>query len=234
MTGSEGGRRSDPDRSRFLATMSHDVRTPLTALRGALGLLERGDLPPEVMHQMVQMLRRASIRFERLTFGLLAIDLIDNGSMPILREVCDLRQMVEEAVASTRREHASVEFEPPDRAVDVACDRDRTLQALDHLLDNARKFGGPEGTVRVSVAAEDDSGVVRIIDEGPGVPEGDREKIFERYVQLAERLPNEPRGAGIGLYLARWNAAAMDGSVVAAEGGPGATFELRLPLMPDS
>ena len=233
MTGSEPEGRGDPERSRFLATMSHDIRTPLTALRGALGLLERGDVPPEVHDQMIRMVRRSSIRFERLAFGLIAIDLIDAGSTPILREAADLREIVEDVVAATQREHELLDVDIPQERVDVACDRDRTGQALDHLIDNARKFGGPGSTVRVSVSADGSRGIVTVSDEGPGIAPEDRERIFQRYVQVGERMPNEPRGAGIGLYLARWNAEAMGGSVRLIDTAQsGSIFELSLPLLP--
>jgi signal transduction histidine kinase len=219
-------------RSHFLATMSHDLRTPLTALRGALGLLERKELPADTVHQMVAMLRRASDRLERLTLGLIAIELIDNGTMTVLREVADLREIVDEVVTTAKRSHAAIEVELPEGPVDVACDRERAAQAIDHILDNARKFGGPDGTISISVASEGGRGVVRVRDEGSGVRPEDRERVFERYVQIGERLQNEPRGAGIGLYLARWNAEAMGGSARIVEGGPGATVEFSIPAAP--
>jgi signal transduction histidine kinase len=211
--------------------MSHDIRTPLTALRGALGLLDRKDVSPEMTHQMVEMLRRTSNRFERLALGLVAVDLIDEGSMPVLREVCDLRYLAADAINALKREHGLIEVDLPDEPVEVACDRDRTMQALDHVLDNARKFGGPDGTVSVAVRSDGTHGIVAITDEGPGVPAEERERIFQRYVQVGERLPNEPRGAGIGLYLARWSAEVMGGSVSLTDGGPKPTFELRLPAL---
>jgi signal transduction histidine kinase len=229
MTGPRKDGDGDPARSRFLATMSHDIRTPLTALRGALGLLERDEVPADVARQMVEMLRRASSRFERLAFGLVAIDLIEDGSMPLAREVCDLRDLVHDAVTASRREHAAIRVATARHPVEVVVDRDRTMQALDHLLDNARKFGGPDGTVSVEVLDRGERGVVTISDEGPGIALAERARIFERYVQVGERLPNEPRGAGIGLYLARWSAEAMGGELRLLDGGAGASFELVLP-----
>lgn len=231
MTGSGTNGRGDPERSRFLAAMSHDIRTPLTALRGALGLLERKDFSPEMAHQMVGMMRRASSRFERLALGLVAVDLIDEGSMPLLREACDLRYLAADSVNGLKREHDLVALDLPEQPVEVACDRDRTMQALDHLLDNARKFGGPDGTVRVAVRSDGSHGVVAVSDDGPGVPKEHQERIFDRYVQVGDRLPNEPRGAGIGLFLARWSAEVMGGAVVLADGGPKPTFELQLPAL---
>jgi signal transduction histidine kinase len=221
----------ESERRRFLATMSHDIRTPLTALRGALGLLERKELPPQLVDQMVTMLRKSSDRLERLTLSLIAIDLIDDGSMSVLSEVADLRELAEDAATITRREHPRIELDSPDEPVVVGCDKERVVQALDHILDNARKFGGPEGTIRLSIRAEADRGVVRIEDEGPGIAPEHRESIFERYLQIGERLPNEPRGAGIGLYLARWNARALKGDVTVVDGDAGAAVELTLPLL---
>jgi signal transduction histidine kinase len=233
MTDAESPEPRDPGRDHFLATMSHDIRTPLTALRGALGLLEGREVRPEMAQQLIAMLRRSSTRLERLVFGLLAMDQIDNGSLNILREVVDLRDLVGEAAAATRREHQLIEVDLPGDAIEVVCDRERTLQALDHLLDNARKYGGEHGTIRISLERKDSFAAVRISDEGPGIPTEERERIFERYLQIGERLPNEPRGVGIGLYLARWNATAMGGSVDIADAGPGTTtLELRLPLVP--
>ena len=220
------------ERTAYLATMSHDLRTPLTALRGALGLMERSTLPPELLPQMVALMRRASDRLERLTLALISIDLIDNGTMSVLREVVDLREIAEDSVAVTRREHPEVELELPSEPLPVACDRERAMQALDHLLDNARKFGG-EAAVRVCVSRRGDAGIVSVTDEGPGIPEAERERIFERYAQIGERLPNEPRGAGVGLYLARWNAEAMGGSLTIQDPSDnGSTFELALRTAP--
>lgn len=231
----EERRHPDGDaRTRFLETISHDLRTPLTALRGALGLLERQDVPPEMTQQMVSLLRRASDRLERLAFALITIDLIDNGSLSTLREVVDLREIVEDATRVTRREHPSIALDLPPEPVTVTCDRERLEQTLDHLLDNARKFGGADGTIRVEVRSDETHATVRVSDEGPGIDPADRERVFERYVQIGERLPNEPRGAGIGLYLARWSVEAVGGSIEIGEGGPGATFEIRLPrFVPD-
>lgn len=231
MTPAELKARAETDRSRFLATMSHDIRTPLTAMRGALSLIERENVPTHVMDQMIQMMRRASIRVERLAFGLLTIDQIEAGSLTILREVCDLRELVQEAVAITKKEHDLIDVQLPSGRVDVACDRERTMQALDHLLDNARKFGGGDGTISVVVSSTEDRGRVSIADDGPGIRAEDRERVFDRYVQAAERVDNEPRGTGVGLYVARWNAEAMSGRVELVSEEGGAVFELTLPLL---
>lgn len=218
-------------RTGFLATMSHDIRTPLTAIRGALGLLERENLPPEILEQMVSMLRRSSDRLERLVMGLITIDLIDDGAVSVLREVGDLREIVEDSLSVIRREHPNVQVAFPDDPVEVLHDRERTLQTLDHILDNARKFGGPDGIVRVEVSKREGQGVVRVSDQGPGIAPEYRRRVFERYLQIGERLPNEPRGAGIGLYLARSNAEAMGGSASIVEADEGTTVELSLPLL---
>ena len=221
------------ERTAFLATMSHDLRTPLTALRGALGLMERSTLPAELIPQMVSMMRRSSDRLERLALALIAMDLIDNGTMSVLSELVDLREIAEDAAAITRREHPQVELELPEEPLPVVCDRERAMQALDHLLDNARKFGGPEGVIRVTVERRGGRGVVTVVDQGPGIPDEERDRIFERYAQIGERLPNEPRGTGIGLYLARWNAEAMRGALDLTASSPtGSTFALSLHLPP--
>jgi signal transduction histidine kinase len=98
-------------------------------------------------------------------------------------------------------------------------------------LDNARKFGGPEGKVTIEVSGRDGFGHLTVTDEGPGIAALDQERVFERFVRLGDALTRETQGAGVGLFITQRSVEAMGGRVwIESEPGNGATFHIDIPL----
>jgi two-component system sensor histidine kinase MprB len=201
---------------RFAADASHEMRTPLTALRGNIEILGRHDLPPAERAAMLEDMATSVERMDRLVEGLLGLARIDGG--PGRPETVDLGEMVSEI--ATREECDGVE-----PGVAVTGDRAALRGMLVNLIDNGRRHGG---RVTVAVSAEDGQAVVEVADDGPGIADDDRERIFDRFYRAPGRRGTP--GAGLGLPIARATAERWGGTLRLVPDGDGTRFEVRLPL----
>lgn len=220
-------------KSDFLSTISHELRTPLTTIKGSLQVLGRGReaLPPQLADQMIGVTTRGAERLERLVMNLLAVSQIESGTMSVFPDEVSLDALVREKAESMLQGHERFVIEGGDGPLVVRADRERVGHAVEHLIENALKFGGPQGEIRISITRDNGYGRVSVSDEGPGIPAGDRERIFERFVRLGDVLTRETQGAGVGLFIAVRSIEAMGGRVwVDSEVGKGSTFHLTVPL----
>jgi signal transduction histidine kinase len=113
----------------------------------------------------------------------------------------------------------------------VLANQERLGQAVAHLLDNARKFGGANGRIGVEIRCENGFARMSVTDEGPGIPKADQERIFQCFVRLGHLLTRETQGAGVGLFIAKRSIEDMGGAIwVESLPGRGATFHVKLPL----
>lgn len=217
----------------FLATISHELRTPLTTIKGSLEVLGRPDRGPgtETGNQMIEIMKRGSDRLERLVMNLLAVSQMETGEVQVFPEKVDLEELVRSRIATILSEHPQVEVRA-DEPVVVRADRERLAQAVEHLLDNARKFGPASGRIRIEIRKDNGYARLSVADEGPGIARIDQERIFDRFVRLGDALTRDTQGPGVGLFIVKRSVEAMGGSVeVESEpGGGGATFHLRVPL----
>jgi signal transduction histidine kinase len=111
----------------------------------------------------------------------------------------------------------------------VRADKEKLRQTIDHLIDNALKYG--DGRVTVTTSRANGYGRVSVSDEGPGIARADHERIFERFVRLGDPLTRETQGAGVGLFIAKRSLEAMQGRIrVESESGRGATLVIEVPL----
>jgi len=206
--------------------VSHDLRTPLTAVRGYAEGIEDGTLEPREAAVVIQ---RESKRLERLVDDLLALAKLRQGLLEFRSEPVALADVVVEAAERLRpqAENADVELavEPGGDGA-VTGDHGRVLQVATNLLENAIRVT-PEGG-RVTASSDGDS--FTIADSGPGIPPEEIERSFERF-HLRDRLGRgSAGGAGVGLAIVRELSEAMGGSVaVASPRGEGARFTVRFP-----
>jgi PAS domain S-box-containing protein len=219
-------RRLEEVRENILATVSHELRTPLTSITGfALTLRERGDeLGPEVRRELLRNLTEQAFKLERLLSDLLDLDRLREGRAELALEEADLTEIAARVAAA----HGPVEVvgEP----VTAFVDRAKIERILVNLVTNAVKHTAPGTRIVVSVSADgDDSALIQVDDEGPGVAEGDRDMIFELFSR-SPRDGAEVPGAGVGLALVAQFAALHDGEAWVQDGeGGGASFRVRLP-----
>ncbi|AJT64341.3 Signal transduction histidine-protein kinase/phosphatase MprB [Streptomyces lydicus] len=203
---------------RFVADASHELRSPIASLRTQL---EVGVAHPELLD--VPGAVADTERLQRLAADLLLLARLDAGERPGEARV-DLAALVREE--SSQRVGDRIPVRVGDLAgVEVAGSRGQLGRVLGNLLDNAQRHA--VSAVRVAVAREGEWAVLRVDDDGPGVPEGERERIFERFVRLDDARARDDGGAGLGLAIARDVAVRHGGSLAVRDGS---VFELRLPL----
>ncbi|MFJ7338526.1 sensor histidine kinase [Streptomyces sp. NPDC101116] len=202
---------------RFVADASHELRSPIASLRTQL---EVAAAHPELLD--LDGAVEDTVRLQRLAADLLLLARLDAGERPNDAKV-DLAALAREEADG--RTGVTVDAEP----VEVAGSRGQLGRVLANLLDNAQRHA--RSAVTVTVRREGDRAVVGVADDGDGVPEGDRERIFERFVRLDAARSRDDGGAGLGLAIAR-DVAVRHGGTLTAGRGPagGALFELRLPL----
>lgn len=208
-------------RQEFLDDFSHEVRTPLTGLRSAAETLEQGGLTADDEETLRHVIARQTARIERLVNDLSELNRIESGQLVLERRPESLREVLAEVVQDFSR----IVINGEDAVVDV--DAARAQQIFTNIIDNAVKHGG--GAVTIDLARENGEAVVRVSDEGPGIPQGEFERIFHRFYRV-DRSRSQP-GTGLGLAIAKHLVVAHGGTVRAYNrAGGGATFEVRLPL----
>ncbi|MEI7034714.1 HAMP domain-containing sensor histidine kinase [Streptomyces pratensis] len=208
---------------RFVADASHELRSPIASLRTQLEVAEAHpgllDLPGAVAD---------TVRLQALAADLLLLARLDAGEKPGSATV-ELGALVREEVSQRTGDRVAVRVEAPEgEAFEVRGSRGQLARVIGNLLDNAQRHA--EEAVGVSVAADGTGVRVEVRDDGAGVPEDERERIFERFVRLDDARSRDDGGAGLGLAIARDVAARHGGTLTArraAEGG--AAFRLRLP-----
>ena len=196
----------------FLATVSHELRTPLTSIRSFSEiLLDTPDLDPAERAQFLQIIVRESERLTRLINDFLDLSKIESGKMEWNLCACELSAVVEDAVGATHGLYAERRVQLSQNlalgAASAFCDRDRLVQVMINLLSNAAKFV-PEGQGRVNVELlpHPEGFLVRVEDNGPGVPKPYREAIFEKFRQVSSSgslNKDKPKGTGLGLAICR-------------------------------
>ncbi len=211
----------------FLLSVSHELKTPLTAIRGYAEGLGEGVLPAD---EAAETIVRESQRLERLVGDLLDLARIRKAEFSFRREPIDLRAIAQEArrrYESQAREFGVVlEVEGPAEAPALG-DADRTLQIVSNLVENALRLAPAGGSVRIRARP----GELQIEDTGPGLQAEELERAFERFYLYSRYGRERPVGSGLGLAIVKELAEGMDGSVE-AQSSPGrlTVFTVRLPL----
>ena len=226
-------RRIDAVRDEIVSLVSHDLRAPLTVIGGYLDLLER-PLPDDTRAEAVSSARRSKERMEALLEDLLTATRAEELFTPTVLEPVSLSALAEETAASF--EHASAHRISATTTGDgiVLGEERRLRQVLVNLVTNAIKHAPETGAINIEVGSRDGRVRAAIQDDGPGVPEADREVIFERFTRLADGSENRP-GIGLGLYIVRAIVESHGGIVSVGDrpdGSSGARFVVDLPEAP--
>ncbi|MDQ3656832.1 MAG: ATP-binding protein [Chloroflexota bacterium] len=216
---------------RFVADASHELRTPLTSILGYTRMLRDWGLQhPDASAEAVARVEAEAVRMQSLVEGLLHLARGDEAGPGVMAKA-DLGQLVLDAVdlaSVADRNDLGFDLQLPPSPVMALADREAMLQVLGILLDNARKFSPPGGTITVGLSQAADRAVVSVGDTGPGIAPEHRERIFERFYRVDESRTTS--GAGLGLAIAKDIVERHKGSIlVTSEPGMGAVFSVRLP-----
>lgn len=216
-------------RKDFLDDFSHEVRTPLTGVKSAAETLDAGGLTPEHEQQLRQIMQRQILRIERLVTDLSELNQIESGRLQLQRRPANLREILGGLAEDFQERSDTVRFSVTGEDAVVPLDALRAQQIFTNILDNACKHGGGRGEVSIEVGSENGDAVVRVSDEGPGIPPHELDRIFHRFYRV-DRSRSQP-GTGLGLAIAK-HLVALHGGSIRAYNRPagGATFEVRLPF----
>jgi signal transduction histidine kinase len=220
---------------RFVADASHEIRTPAAIIRASAEVLEREGLVTDDGRPLVADMVAEADRLGRLVDDLLELDASDRGSLALDRHPIDLAALAAETAARARplATERGVELASPGSVVPIVVDGDpdRLIQVVVVLLDNATRHTPGGTTVTASVVRSGGMGILRVDDQGPGIPPAARETIFEPFARLPGASATNASGSGLGLAIARRIAELHAGTLTATDApGGGARFELAIPL----
>jgi PAS domain S-box-containing protein len=223
-------------RSEFVATAAHELRTPLAAVYGAVRTLRRTDkeITPDVQEAFLAMIETESERLRIITDQLLVTAQLDTSLLEAVPEPIDAgalcRDLIE-SVAVGLPGGMQLEYEGPERPVQVLADAGRLRQVLSNLVDNAVKYSPTGGRIALRVDSSNGNGTIAVVDEGLGIPAHEQERIFEKFYRLDPAMTRGIGGSGLGLHISRELVAVMGGTVtVRSQPGHGSTFVVSLPL----
>jgi len=221
--------------SDFVSAVSHEFRTPLTSMRHLTELLDRGVVSEgDRLKQYYAALSRETMRLHRLVESLLNFGRMEAGAVEYRLEPADLGALVGGVVAEFQQETSAgghrIELDADGPVPEVRADHEALGRAVWNLLDNAVKYSPAGSTVRVGVAVDDAGAVVRVRDEGPGIPANEQRQIFGKFVRGAAARASHVKGTGIGLAMVRHIVRAHHGEVrIDSRPGEGSAFSIVLP-----
>ncbi|NPV29301.1 MAG: PAS domain-containing protein [Firmicutes bacterium] len=228
-------RRLERVRAEFVANVSHELKTPITAVKGFAETLLSGALYNyRAAEEFVHIIYEEAERLSRLIHDLLELSRIESREVRMQIEPLDLGSEIKRIVSKLKPQFQKKELalgvDLPSRAVLVEADRDRLEQVLLNLLDNSLKYTPRGGQVEVLAREEDHEVVVGVKDTGIGIPQEDLPRIFERFYRVDKARSRKLGGTGLGLAIVKHIVEAHRGRVwVESEAGKGSTFYFSLP-----
>ncbi len=236
----EALREADRRKNDFLAMLAHELRNPLGPIRNAAALFEALAPGDARVSQARAMIERQTTHMARLVDDLLDVARITTGAVQLHGRLVELDELVDDAVQQMRpvaeARGVTLAVSTALGPIALAVDAGRIVQALANVIGNACKFTPSGGHVSVTTAQVDDDAVIRVRDDGVGIPADLLPRIFDLFVQGPVALDRSLGGLGIGLTLARRMVELHGGTITASSAGPdhGSEFVLTLPVVPHS
>jgi two-component system phosphate regulon sensor histidine kinase PhoR len=227
-------RRADQIRRDFVANVSHELRTPLTAIRGYVEALSDGDVTTENSRRFLDIIERHTDRMERLVKDLLRLARLDAGQEALEIMTCDARNLINAVVTELssaldqRQQRVDVAIGPGADA--LRADPAKLHDVLRNLIANAITYSPERTAIRVEMTRDGSSVTLSVSDEGPGIPEDDLSRVFERFYRVDKSRARDPGGTGLGLAIVKHLVELHTGEV-RAENRPagGARVSVTLP-----
>ncbi|HMG41136.1 MAG TPA: ATP-binding protein [Acidimicrobiales bacterium] len=220
----------DRMRKDLIANVSHELRTPISALQARLENMVDGVEAPD--EDLLRSMLDQTERLGRLVAQLLDLSRLESGAVPLRRELLEVAPLLDAVAAEARLQAPGRAIETTVHPADlwVLADPDRVHQVLANLTDNALRHGPADRPVRLAAASADRHVVLTVSDEGPGIPDAEAERVFERFYRADSVRPGSSGGAGLGLSIARWIVDLHGGDIRARANAPsGCSVVCRLP-----
>ncbi len=219
-------------KSDFVSMVSHELKTPLTSIIGFSRTLLTLDLPVGQTRNYLGIIESEGKRLSGLIEEYLDISKIEAGEFSLKNEPVDLAALIREAAEPLSLDAGpALRVEVPAALPPITGDREHLKQVVINLVDNAKKYSPPSEEIVISSEELDHAVIVRIKDNGPGIKECDREKLFDKFFRGSDPVAARTRGSGLGLAIAKGIIEAHGGSIWAESvPGKGSVFCFRLPL----
>ena len=225
-------RELDRMKSSLVSTVSHELRTPLAAIKGYVSTMLADDVEWDrtSQHEFLTIISDESDRLTNLVNNLLDLSRIEAGSLKLSREICNIQEIIERAAKQARLTPKNqFEVQVQARLPKLYADPPRLESILRNLIENALKYGGESVKIRVEVCRQDQEFLFRVIDNGSGIPESEREHIFESFYRVDDSLTRLTSGAGLGLAICQGLVKAHGGKIWAEPREVGACIAFTIP-----
>ncbi len=220
--------RSFEAEKQFAADASHELRTPISIIKGACEYAKKYDETAEERQETISMIYRQTLKMSDLISKLLSMTRLEQGTEPAHMKALDFGELLHSVCEAQSYDHDRLVLEIPEQIIVIA-DSVLLSQLVQNLIENAFKYGKPEGHVWVSLERNEKEILLRVRDDGIGIPAEEQEKIWKRFYQV-DASHSKEGGAGLGLALVQ-QIARLHGGYMTLESGPdsGSTFALHLP-----
>ena len=229
--------RNEERRKEFVANVSHELRTPLTNVRSYAETLRdaEGDIPQDMANNFLDIIITETDRMTHIVQDLLTLSRLDAGNAELVLSRFPFGEAIESVVRANalnaqQRGHQLI-YTPQESLPLIVGDRSRLEQVMMNVIGNAIKYTPDGGHIRITAGSTEDSVWMDVCDDGIGIPEKDRERIFDRFYRVDKARSRESGGTGLGLSIAREIVQRHHGTIaLAPHEGPGTTIRLTLPI----
>jgi signal transduction histidine kinase len=228
------------EKTRFLHMAAHELRTPITVVMGYLSMLSDGTFGavPDAWRKPVEILKGKAHELNSIVADLLEASRIEANAVPRSQDQLDLRTVARDAAERGRARAnllgAEIAVQLPPDPVPVAADATQLGRILDNLINNGLSYTTKQPQLSIRVSSEGGSALVRVADNGVGIPASERDRVFERFHRTSDPAFRQVTGTGLGLFIGRQLAEGHAGSlsIESSTADAGTVFALALPLAP--
>ncbi len=223
-------------RQDFVANVSHELKTPITAIRGLVEtMIEDEEMSVENHRKFLTKTMNQTLRLSNIVTDLLALSRLEPAGMDLIKEPLDFRDVVKDSLQAllpvSEDKNIPIESQISDEPVEVLGDREALFQSVNNLIDNAIKYNSKNGKVWLRLHKEEKNAVVEVRDSGIGIEPLEQHRIFERFYRVDKARSRQVGGTGLGLSIVKHTVLAHGGQLsVESIQGTGSTFQISIPL----
>jgi two-component system, OmpR family, sensor histidine kinase CiaH len=221
--------RMNAQQQNFMMAVTHELKTPIAVAKLNLETLRRHTLDPEKQQKIIGSALQETNRLNDLCNNILLSSQLDSGGFSMTKEKCSLSQLAEESVQAFRQRFPQRQLESRvEPGIHIEADMLMMKLAINNLVENALKYSPPESQIRVELRKADHKVELSVSDQGQGIPDAEKERIFERFYRIGQEHTRTTKGTGLGLYLTRKIVEDHRGKIFVRDNHPtGSIFVIR-------